>query len=220
MLHGCDISKWQGENFDMRTQDFVIAKASEGKTHIDKYFYHFIDKAILQGKCIGAYHYARPENNTPREEARHFVNVVKPYIGNILLALDWEGNALNYGIEWALTWLREVKDLTGVKALLYCSASYIPKCEKIAINGNGIWVAKWSNTAPIVKPTFSVMAIWQYTNTPYDKDKFFGDAEAWKKYCKTDKKIESNEGNFNCGCTLCNDFKEFLEEHGYIDSRA
>ena len=215
MLHGCDISKWQGMEFDFSNEDFVIAKATEGRTYTDKCFLHFIEKAIIMGKCIGAYHYARPENNTPKEEAEHFVNVIRPYIGRCLLALDWEGVALTYPIEWAVEWLQEVEKLTGVKPLIYCSASYVPQCAKVAENGNGIWVAKWSETAPKVKPTFQVMALWQYTSTPYDKDKFFGDATAWQKYCDTTLSFEVEDGNGSCGCEFCDDFKEWLEEHGY-----
>lgn len=217
MLHGCDISKWQGMDFNFSGEDFVIVKATEGKTYTDKCFLHFIEKAIIMGKCIGAYHYARPENNSPIEEAENFVKVVKPYIGRCLLALDWEGVALSYPIEWALEWLIEVERLTGVKPLIYCSASYIPNCKKIADNGNGLWAAKWSDTAPIVKPTFSVMALWQYTSKPYDKDKFFGDKKAWQNYCNSSIKVDESkdDGEHHCGCEFCEDFHKWLSDHGY-----
>ena len=215
MLHGCDISHWQGKDFNISCEDFVIAKATEGKTYIDNCFLHNMEKALMLNKCIGAYHYARPENNNAKEEAKHFVEVVKPYIGKCLFALDWEGVSLNYPIDWAVEWLQEVEILTGVKPLIYCSSSYIPQCKKIADNGNGIWVAKWSDLAPNVKPTFTVMAMWQYTSNPYDKDRFFGDTTAWQKYCDSNLSVKVEDGNDSCGCEFCDDFKEWLSEHGY-----
>lgn len=216
MLRGCDISRHQGEDFDVSEEDFVIAKATEGKTYQDPYFQHNIEKSIKANKLIGAYHYARPENNNrAKEEAQNFVNIIKPYIGKCLLALDWEGDALYYPIDWAVEWMQEVEKLTGVKPLIYCSVSYLTQCKKVAENGNGIWVAKWSETAPNVKPTFTVMAMWQYTSNPYDKDIFFGDRTAWQKYCDSNLSFEVEDGNASCGCKLCDDFKELLAEHGY-----
>lgn len=215
MLHGCDISHWQGKDFDISCEDFVIAKATEGKTYTDECFLHNMEKALMLGKCIGAYHYARPENNNAKDEAAHFVEVVKPYIGKCLFALDWEGVALSYPIDWALEWLLEVERLTGVTPLIYCSASYVPYTSKIAENGNGIWVAKWGELAPNVKPTYSVMALWQYTNKPHDKDKFFGDKDAWQLYCNSRFESEVESGDGSCGCEFCDDFKKWLEDHGY-----
>lgn len=220
MLNGCDISHYQGMNFDISGEDFVIAKATEGRTFIDKCFTTNMGKALALGKLMGAYHYARPENNTPQEEAEHFVSIVKPYIGKCLFALDWEGVALSYPIEWAVEWLKEVERLTGVKPLIYCSASYVKKCKPVADNGNGIWVAKWSATAPTVKPYFTVMALWQYTSSPYDKDKFYGDANTWQKYCESslsadDTTNDEESGSGSCGCDFCEDFEVWLAEHGY-----
>ena len=215
MLKGCDISHWQGKDFDISSEDFVIAKATEGKTYRDTCFLHNMEKALMLGKCIGAYHYARPENNNAKDEAAYFVDVVKPYIGKCLLALDWEGVALSYPIDWAVEWLKEVERLTGVKPLIYCSASYIPQCKKVAENGNGCWVAKWSELAPNVKPTFTVMALWQHTSSPYDKNKFYGDKNTWQKYCESIYDTEVESGNGSAGCEFCDDFNKWLEAHGY-----
>lgn len=211
MLNGADISHWQGSDFDVTQHDFIIAKASEGRSYKDKCFTHNIEKALSANKLIGAYHYARPENgNSAKDEAQNFVNTIKPYIGKCLLALDWEAEALNYPIEWALEWLIEVEKLTGVKPLIYCSAHYVPKCQKIAENGNGVWVAKWSGVAPYVKPTFTVMAMWQYTNQPYDKDRFYGDSDTWQKYCDSNL----TEDDAEC-CDFCEEFNDWLTKHGY-----
>lgn len=211
MLNGVDISKWQGEDFDVSNEDFVIVKATEGRTYTDPYFHHNIKKALNANKLIGAYHYARPENNTPQEEAKNFVDEVKDYIGKCLLALDWEGTSLEYPVNWALDWLKEVERLTGVKPLIYCSQSVIRLLKIIADNGNGIWCAKWSTeNKPNVEP-FSVLAIWQYTSRPHDKDIFYGDVDAWMKYAKPIEVAEVEKE-----CTFCRELEQWLNEHGYV----
>lgn len=212
MLNGVDISKWQGGEFDVSNEDFVIVKATEGKTYTDPYFHHNIRKALSFNKLIGAYHYARPENNSPKQEAKKFVDEVGEYIGKCVLALDWEGTALQYPVTWALEWLQEVERLTGVKPLIYCSQSVIKNLQIIADNGNGIWCAKWNTeNKPNVKP-FSVLAIWQYTSTPHDKDIFYGDVNAWMAYAKSTKPVEEK----NEECKFCKEFKQWLESHGYV----
>lgn len=208
MLRGCDISHWQGECFDFSDCDFVILKATEGKTYTDTCFRLNIERALVQDKLVGAYHFARPENNTAKDEAVNFVKSVKPYIGKCLLALDWEATALKYPVEWALDWLLEVERLTGVAPLIYCSESYVKNLAIIAENGNGLWCAKWGEEKPNFKP-FNELALWQYTSKPHDKDIFYGNADAWNLYCQPSRKAEKHE------CEFCKDFEKFLNEHGY-----
>lgn len=210
MLYGCDISHWQGDLFDFTDYDFVIAKASEGVTYTDPCFQLNMERALRDKKLIGAYHYARPENNSAKDEALNFVKTVKPYVGKCLLALDWEATALKYPVEWALEWLLEVERLTGVVPLIYCSESYVKNLGIIAENGNGLWCAKWGDDKPKYNP-FNVLAIWQYTSNPHDKDVFYGDERAWSLYCTPSRKAEEVHE-----CQFCKDFDKFLQEHGYV----
>jgi GH25 family lysozyme M1 (1,4-beta-N-acetylmuramidase) len=69
MMNGIDISNWQrGLSIAEIKADFVIIKATEGVGFTDQSFKNFIEQALVLGKRIGVYHFARPyaQNfNTP-----------------------------------------------------------------------------------------------------------------------------------------------------------
>lgn len=186
-LKGCDISHWQRNDFDFTGLEFVILKATEGKTYKDKTFHDKMKIAKEKGLLVGAYHFARPENNTAVVEAQNFVDSVKPYINECMLCLDWEMIAWNYPITWALDWLKEVERLTGVKPLIYCHYKKAHLCKVIADAGFGLWVVEWDK--PIQEPTttgaWQFWALWQYSATPYDKNYFNGTREQFLKYCRS-----------------------------------
>lgn len=199
MLKGIDVSKWQDVTkdktvydygFNKGHKDFVIAKATEGRTYQDPLFEAHI--AANSDKLLGAYHYARPDNgNSPEDEAENFVGVLKKHnlVGRALLALDWEQNSLKYPTEWALRWLRTVKELTGVKPLVYMSEAYISKeWECVAKEDYGLWVANWSKEPINISP-WKLKALWQRQGSPLDLDVFYGDREAWSKYAQSEKYI-------------------------------
>ena len=217
ILDGADISHWQGHDFDISGLDFVIIKATEGITFNDEMFLENINRALAAGKCVGAYHFARPENNSAVEEARHFVDVVMPYVGNCLLALDWEGVAWNYPISWAKEWLDEVYRLTGVRPVIYANRSKVHLLQSILDGNYGLWVARWRTGEVLTQneyiadkdygdiSPYPFAAIWQYWNRPYDKDVFYGDTDTWQKYCNSDvgKDVVNPIPTAKCDCTIC-----------------
>ena len=92
-MNGIDISSWQaGINIDkLTTTDFVIVKATGGTEYTNPYFTKHVADAIKAGKCVGAYHYAR-ESGSPgsaADEAAYFVQQVRPYLGQIDLAVSY-----------------------------------------------------------------------------------------------------------------------------------
>ena len=195
MLRGIDISHYQ-KNLDSKIitgADFVIMKASEGKSFkdpmLDK-FYNLIhgsdDGSPDSNKLYGFYHYARPEKNDPIPEAKQFVKLVRHHAGEAMYCLDWEGVATKYPVEWILEWMSYVENETGVKPLLYVSESQVKKYQKVAERDYGLWVAKWSRRKPNIKP-WNIWALWQYTvdhKLNLDMDYFNGTAEQFKKYCR------------------------------------
>lgn len=194
MLTGIDISRYQKTMNTFKGYDFVIMKASEGKTYMDTELNNHYNR--LHGsndgvpdstKLYGFYHFARPENNTPEQEAEFFLSLVGHHKGHCLFVLDWEAQALKYPIGWALKWLDIVYKKTGVRPLLYCQASYTTKCKPISDAGYELWVAHYGVKAPKVG-AFKTWKLWQYTQTPLDKDKFNGTVEDWKELCKIQKK--------------------------------
>lgn len=195
MLRGIDISHYQ-RNLDSKIitgADFVIMKASEGKSFKDPMLDRFYD--LIHGsddgkpdnnKLYGFYHYARPEKNDPIPEAKQFVKLVRHHAGEAMYCLDWEGVATKYPVEWILEWMEYVENETGVKPLLYVSESHVKKYQKVAERDYGLWVAKWSTCKPNIKP-WNIWALWQYAvdhKLNLDMDYFNGTAEQFKKYCR------------------------------------
>lgn len=204
-MNGIDISKWQkGIDLAKVKCDFVIAKATEGATYADPTFASHIQQAQKLGKCIGFYHFARPETNEAAREAMNFYRVIKPYITQGIPVLDWESSG-KANVAWAKKWLDEIYRLTGVRAMIYMSESVANAYDWSGIaKDHGLWVAKYRDNqpdrnydmrnagrAPRAK-FWPTIAMWQWTSTGridgydgnLDCDIFYGDAEAWRKYAK------------------------------------
>lgn len=93
-LNGIDISNHQkGLNLKDITCDFVICKATEGTTFVDKYCDGFMQQAMKLGKKVGVYHFASGKT-TGKAEADFFLKNVQGYIGKAILILDWEAGAV------------------------------------------------------------------------------------------------------------------------------
>jgi len=187
-LKGIDIShhnKWQFDRkmIDFGIHDFVIMKATEGRTYIDPMWEKYIEIIDRLNKPYGLYHYARPENNAePIVEANNFCNTIGKWGENAMLVLDWECTALRHNINWALEWLQEVESVFGHKPLIYTSSWYTKKLAPILENGNGLWVAHYTHKNKPTVHTYPFWTMWQYTSDPYDKDIFNGNLAQWNRY--------------------------------------
>ena len=197
MLKGIDISRYQaGININILDIDFVIVKATEGVGYSDPNYKKYLTAAINSNKKIGLYHYARPDlGNTPEDEATWFISKAKDYIKKAILVLDWEVNISN--TDWAYNFLKTVYEKTGVRPIIYMSASPANTYDWTrVVNGNfGLWIASYgANTgAPGTPPTnkyWPFYILWQYTSKGYingysknlDLDYFYGTKDTWDKY--------------------------------------
>ena len=204
MLKGIDISKWQaGINLSAlgNQVDFVICKATEGVGYTDKNCDGFYQEAKRLGKKLGVYHFARPDlGNTAIAEADYFVKETLGYHKEAILVLDWErGNLKN--VTWAKQWLDRVYEKTGVKPLIYMSASVMRSADwsSVVKADYGLWVANYGANNGIANESafnkyplkyWSFYALWQYTsvgrlsgyNGNLDLNYFSGDKSAWDKY--------------------------------------
>ena len=202
MLKGIDISKWQaGIDLSKIDTDFVICKATEGVGYTDKYCDKLYQQAKKLGKKLGVYHFARPDlRNTATAEADWFVRETKGYHKEAMLILDWESGNLK-DVNWAKQWLDRVYEKTGVKPVIYMSASVMSSADwsSVANADYGLWVANYgSNNGTAQESVFdryplkywSFYALWQYTSVGrlsgysgnLDLNYFSGDKEAWDKY--------------------------------------
>lgn len=148
MMHGIDISSYQtGINLSKVPCDFVIAKATGGTGYVSPDFKRQVEQALAEGKCAGAYHFALDgfAGTTPEREAQHFLNVVEPYLGKVILALDWEAKAVKLGAGWAKRWLDYVYNKTGIRALIYTSKGTAnSKVWAEVAKNHPLWVAQYA----------------------------------------------------------------------------
>src|ERR1700691_1661828 len=93
---GNDISEFQG-TIDWPTyknnSNFVIMRASQGNSYIDKEFGNNRTQARSNDIPHGFYHFANPDlGNTPHDEANFFINLIDgdPILPGEVLALDFE----------------------------------------------------------------------------------------------------------------------------------
>ena len=180
-MRGIDISHHNGWPFKKDTakayldSDFVIIKATQGTSYkYTDYFEKAIKKAIQDDKLVGAYHYASGKDAVM--EADYFVSIVTPYLGKIILALDWESyqnSAWGKDTRWAKRFVDRVRLKTGLTCFLYTNMDGIKQCKNLA-NNVPLWFAGYpanSNSWSIPKwpahystKPWTHYDIWQYTS--------------------------------------------------------
>lgn len=202
-LLGIDISHHQG-NIDVASLDvdFVIMKATEGWGYRDPKVDSYYSQARRAGKLTGLYHYARNASpaNKPKEEAAYFVQQVREWVGESILVLDWEDGSAVRDVAWAKAWLDEVTRLTGVRPLIYTSASVVRSYDWSSVAQDyGLWLAGYPGNlgtslryveCPYDIPSYWTLALWQYTSSGripgysgnLDLNVAYMNAEAWKRY--------------------------------------
>lgn len=197
-MNGIDISSWQsGIDVSKVPCDFVIAKATQGVNYVNPDCDRVIQQCIKIGKPFGVYHYV--DGSGAVAEADYFVNNSRGYIGKGVLAIDWESadNKAwgNYG--YLDTLVARVIAITGVRPMIYAQASVYAQVAPIAQKYNcGVWCAQYADMnatgyqgTPWNEGAYTC-AIRQYSsagrlngwNGNLDLDKFYGDANAWRKY--------------------------------------
>lgn len=217
MLKGIDISHHQkGIDLGAIETNFVICKATEGNGYTDECCDAFYQKAKSLGKKLGVYHFARPDlGNTAEAEADWFIKETKGYHKEAILVLDWESGDLG-NVSWAKAWLDRVYSQTGVKPVIYMSASVMRNYDwsSVANADYGLWVANYgSNNGTAQESAFdkyplknwSFYALWQYTSkgklngysNNLDLNYFSGDASAWDKYAGGSPSNSSNSISTN-----------------------
>lgn len=207
-MKGIDISHWQhGIDLASVPCDFVIIKATQSTYYVDKCCDKFYQQAKKLGKRLGVYHFADGKT-TGKQEADHFIKNVEGYIGEAILVLDWEANALNRGPAYAKEFLDRVYKKTGVRPLIYMSKSVCREYDwSDVVKGNySLWIAQYADKKPTGyqdKPwtdkkglgAFKEYVIHQYTSSGkignysgnLDLDIAYMDAATWDKYAKPSK---------------------------------
>ena len=191
-IMGIDVAHHQGtinwsEVKNLGGKEFAWVKATEGYSGSgsqDPNFISNMSNGINAGLVMGAYHFARPDNNSPEQDAENFLNVASNYIGDGFLppVIDIENIYDGSGIlihdftqeltsseftNWVQTWIDTVESQTGVAPIIYANLSYTNHFET-SINNYGLWVAAYSYT-PTNPPTdlgaWSDWLFLQYSET-------------------------------------------------------
>src|ERR1035437_3818862 len=93
MLKGIDTNSYKTDlNLDNIQFDFVLAKATGGIGYVNPDCDPKVQQAISLGKLWGVFHYFGDgyTDNDPIAETDFFVDNILGYVGNGILALDWE----------------------------------------------------------------------------------------------------------------------------------
>lgn len=165
---------------------FVYAKATEGFTFNDAKFVSHANGAASAGIPLGAYHFARPGNNSAASEAQHFYDVISTRLtaGNLIPMLDFEdGSASTIALgRTALSeWVNDFGDafyaLSGLVPIVYTFVSYATSYLNTSVIRYPLWMAQYptasanpaipltsgapSGTSPWPSGAWSM---WQYTS--------------------------------------------------------
>ena len=172
---GIDVAHHQGDiNWQLVSADgkvFAYVKATEGMTYTDPKFITNITNGNSAGLIMGAYHYARPDNNTAIQDANNFINVAGSYIGNGNLppALDLEDTAGLPTLDsqfsstelsnWVEQWLITVENQTGIRPIIYTTSHYANYLNN-SLNSYELWIAKPGTSATSPPTNLGIWNDW------------------------------------------------------------
>jgi GH25 family lysozyme M1 (1,4-beta-N-acetylmuramidase) len=203
-LDGIDISSWQaGIDLYSVPADFVIVKATQGNWYKNPFFVEHANATLDSGKLLGIYHFADLEGSATAQ-ANYFIKAVKPYLGQCVLVLDWEAEALDLGPAWAKKFMKRVYKKTGVKPIIYLSQSETWNHDWSSVAGTyQLWLAQYlysnmdsSGYLRVPNPYWGIgywdePIMYQYSSTgklsgyggSLDLNKFYGSAVVWRELC-------------------------------------
>jgi GH25 family lysozyme M1 (1,4-beta-N-acetylmuramidase) len=170
-VNGVDVHGAKGDVNWRRVREagfeFAFLKATEGRTFDDERFGFNRRAARAAGLAVGAYHFARPDNNSAESEAAHFLQVARPQRGDLLPVLDWEQNPPTAA--WALRFLRAVEAAIRAAPILYSFPDFLRRTGSFeALRRFPLWYASYGpndgqahSTSP---PASFRFAVHQFTS--------------------------------------------------------
>lgn len=149
-MNGIDVASYQtGIDFGRVPCDFAIIKATEGTGYVNPACNAQYSSAKGAGKLLGLYHYATGAGAVA--EANYFIDNIRNYVGQALLAIDWEqgGNGAWGNMAYLKQLCQQVINRTGVRPLIYVQASEYAPVSAVARELNlGLWVAQYGSMDP------------------------------------------------------------------------
>ncbi len=169
-IKGIDVSYWQGVIDWRRVANsgvkFAIIRSSYSHDKVDKMFEYNITEAKKAGIYVGVYHYCYALNEEEaREEARFFIETIKPYEIDFPVMFDFEDpSQAGLGREKltriAEVFLGEIKD-AGYYPMLYSYKNWLTdNLDMDRLSEYEVAVAEWD----VPKSTYNRRyGVWQYS---------------------------------------------------------
>ena len=177
---GVDVSRWNGNvpwgKVDKSQVEFVWAKMSQGQDWYDKSREHNLVGCRAEGIPVGGYHFPSPHigkrSMDPTLEVQQFLRALGPIeVGDMIPVLDLEAGVKgepDFNRDWALEWLQDFEDETGIRCVVYTAKWYINSYLKRKIGdlkNYPLWVADYSDTSnePDSLCGWDEWSVWQWT---------------------------------------------------------
>lgn len=164
MIKGVDISNLDGEiSIDLiksAGNSFVVAKATEGTTFVDKYYNSNIAKAKILALVTGAYHLARFEDKAEAIQEANFFKSTAAAAKPDFVVLDFEQQCSGDMTDACLAFLEIAA--TIAPALIYCNPNHIKSYLNNNITKYPLWIAHYGVSSPSTV-LWKEYVIWQYT---------------------------------------------------------
>ena len=164
---GVDVSGWNGNvpwgNVDKSKVEFVWAKVSQGRDHYDKKREHNFEGCRANDISIGGYHFPSPHigvsSKDPKLEVEQFIRALGPIEeGDMLPVLDLEAGIkkdADHNRQWALEFLKEFENETGLRCVIYTAKWYVYSYLKNDVGdlkNYPLWVANYTRGKDRNKP--------------------------------------------------------------------
>lgn len=220
-IHGVDLSDIQ-YGYGMILPDFletnkdkiqfVFIKCSRAASSVNASFRPWAAYLHEHGIPWGAYHFLNNDGKKVggAKEADFYLKYMEPYIGEAVLALDYEGADLGFaaGTAYAKAFLDRVRERTGISPLIYTQQSAVHTLGEICAAGYPLWAAKYGknekrtdiavftkadagNIAPYKEPVilqYSSNTFYQKYADKVDTNIFWGTVEDFIQLAKVEKK--------------------------------
>ena len=236
-MYGIDISDNQrGFNVAGAGAEFAIFKATDGTRFVDESCDGFVQQAKKAGMLWGFYHYANGlHKSSLRAQADYFVDNCANYFNVGVPFLDWEdsdemygGAVVKYGPGAAKEFLDRVYERTGIRPIIYMSASAARGYDWSAVAKDyALWGAGYPAGATYDSPGTSLYdwgawespAIHQYSSAGgLDKDIAYFDEAGWKKFAGGKDGMDITEAYGSCTGDGTNG--SLIDRIAYIDQRV
>lgn len=206
VVHGIDISKWNGDiNWkavkSTGKAEFAMIRASYGYEDTDPKLAENVKGCEKYNIPYGFYHYMYAKNTTEaHKEAAYFLNVISGYSPEYPIVLDieeafYDGMSKKEVTDIVVAFMEDLEN-AGYYAMIYSYANFFDdNLIYDRIKDYDIWVACWGDEEKLFENYSYHYGMWQYSETGKLKgiDEYVDFNYCYKDYKGTIKKYGLNQ---------------------------